>query len=151
MGKLTAQEFMKLWVKLWEDGEKINNPAYRGAEMPEFDPDKVNESAFEDEWRFKDVWIIAPNDNTTLEICWLSQDVGNDEGYSLFNEIYRALAHSAKNCLAPGERVPVLIRLSDRDASCFYVSEKLINSESYLEYEETLEDRMNDYFEEPER
>ena len=150
MDKLTAQEFMKLWVKLWEDGEKVNNPAYRGAEMPEFDPDKINESAFEDEWRFKDVWITEPNNNT-LEIDWISQDVGNDEGYSLFNEIYRALAYSAKNCLAPGEQVPVMIRLSDREDSCFYVSEKQIDSESFREYEEALEDRMNDYFEGTER
>lgn len=147
MDKLTAQEF----IKLLENSKLINNPAYRGAEMPEFDPNKINESTFEDEWRFKDVCFTVADWGNTLEINWVSQDVGSDEGYSLFNEIYRALANLAKTYLAPGERVPVLIRLSDRDASCFYVSEKLINSESYLEYEETLEDRMNDYFEKSER
>jgi len=146
MSKLTAQEL----IKVWEVSEMINNPAYRGAEMPEFDPDKINESAFEDEWRFKAVNFTATEDNT-LEIDWVSQDVGDDEGYSLFNEIYRALANLAKDYLAPGEQIPVLIRLSDREDSCFYVSEKQINSESFREYEEALEDRMNEYFEDSER
>lgn len=64
MDKLTAQEFMKLLG----NSKLINNPAYRGAEMPEFDPNKINESAFEDEWRFKDVCFTVADWGNTLEI-----------------------------------------------------------------------------------
>ena len=54
----------KLWIS-------VNGPEYRGAPYPEFDPLKINESAFEDDLRGKE-WAAYICDGVGY-VKWLSQ------------------------------------------------------------------------------
>lgn len=62
-----------------ESAMNLNGPPHRGAPHPPFDPLSVNESAFSDGLRFKDVKVTPSPDGRTneLRINWVCQEWGD--------------------------------------------------------------------------
>ena len=103
-----------------EDHFEINGPAYRGAEMPDFDPSKINEENFDDGRRPKEVsWKW---ENNVFYINWVSQEYGEFD--SFFEEIRRWKDYIVSRALEDGEidlgrgdewDFPLVVILSCRD------------------------------------
>lgn len=113
---LTTEEF----IDMMKDDviNFLNGPAYRGAPYPEYDPLKINEAKFQDEWRAKEVKFqkgIEKDGSVSLCISWCSQGVGTDNGKSFFTEVCRMVAENAKIYLGNGSKLKVKIALFDRD------------------------------------
>lgn len=87
----------------------VNCPAFRGAGSPSFKPQCINESAFEDEFRFKQVSTELNIQCRRIEFYWTSQEWG-EEPSKVFDEIIRCLVYlGVDNYL-------VYLELRDRDS-----------------------------------
>ncbi|MBO6194491.1 MAG: DUF3846 domain-containing protein [Clostridiales bacterium] len=141
---ITVEDFIKTWVN--SPTAFFNGPQYRGAQHPEFNPNKINESAFEDAWRAKaySFSLAERKDGVKcLMVDWTSQEVGKDNGVTLFREICRAVEANAQEQLAPGETIAIELNLKDR----FGLFSRTFSSEGTV----ILEDRDLDEPEQDER
>lgn len=67
----------------------VNAPACRGAQMPEFDPKKFNESRVPDNMRFKSVSKYPADDGRSFRVEWTTQECYDDTGLEQFKEEVR--------------------------------------------------------------
>lgn len=87
----------------------VNCPAFRGAGYPSFKPQCINESAFEDEFRFKEVSTDLNVECKRINIYWTSQEWGKEPS-KVFDEILRCLEYLGV------ENYSVKLELRDRDS-----------------------------------
>lgn len=103
---MTIQKFIQLHGKA-----SINGPSYRGAPQPSFDETCINESAFLDKLRFKNVRFDLNEDRISID--WESQEW--DDNYDTFrDEIKRCYTYLAKQYDLEGELI-IDVFLYDRD------------------------------------
>ena len=74
--------------------EGVNGPDYCGAPQPEFNPNAINESEFDDNFRYKN-WSIVFNDENEIDLFWTTQGTFEcDEVYTFLNEVSRCIHKS---------------------------------------------------------
>lgn len=83
----------------------VNAPAYRGAPHPPFDEAAINESAFDDELRYKEFEIKI--EDGVLRVKWTSQRWANPHG-KFTDEVRRCLN-------AIGYKGEVFVDIASRD------------------------------------
>lgn len=70
----------------------VNCPSCRGADCPPFKKECINEEAFEDEFRFKEVYVDFIPEAKYIEFYWISQEWGKNPD-KVFEEILRCFTH----------------------------------------------------------
>lgn len=88
-----------------KDFNGVNGPSYRGAPYPPFDKYAINESAFDDELRYKNCDFEVRNG--ILYIDWISQEWADPHG-KFDNEVRRCLN-------AIGFKGDVVVNIASRD------------------------------------
>ncbi|MBQ8234646.1 MAG: hypothetical protein IJZ36_03590 [Bacilli bacterium] len=104
---------IKNFVDIFRDYPKINGRPYTGAAYPPFEEEKINESEFEEENRYKSVDYTDYTDNYA-KLKWISQ-LDNNGQYDLFRtELIRYYNYMAKkyNLTHP---FTIEVYLEDRD------------------------------------
>ena len=94
---------------------QVKAPSYRGAPYPEFDPDYINESRFDDELRYKEVYFDWTQPDT-LTITWEAQGYV-DNPSSLLEEIRRWLENAHEKTDPTQPTVFISLVLSNREGT----------------------------------
>lgn len=77
------------------DSIKISGPAYRGAKMPEFNPNAINISEIPDNMRLKE--YDKEVDGDTVKLYWVTQEPFTKEDVQVFlKEIKRAFSNAVE-------------------------------------------------------
>ena len=90
----------------------VNRPPCRGAEHPEFNPLKINESRFPDGMRFKEMYYSQGVDSDHLTLEWTTQESYTKDDVDQFvAEVERAFREN--KCTGR-----LTIEIQDRDCDC---------------------------------
>lgn len=86
-----AEDKEEITLEELVDNIKVEGPAYRGARMPEFNPNAINESEIPDNMRLKEFDCEA--DGNTVKIYWMTQQPFDSKDVEEFlKEIKRAFS-----------------------------------------------------------
>lgn len=90
-----AEDQEEITLEELVDSIKISGPAYRGARMPEFNPNAINISEIPDNMRLKE--YDKEVDGDTVKLYWVTQEPFTKEDVQVFlKEIKRAFSNAVE-------------------------------------------------------
>lgn len=92
---------------------EVNCPSYRGAAMPPYDEEKINESNFNDSIRYKEYDYKVSNKHYA-SLIWVSQEPCDGNYTDFKEELTRYFKYMANKCNMT-ESFTIEVNLSDRD------------------------------------